>query len=142
MQLAGTQVPQLRYRLFQLFKYRRVLQSGYILSYFLIPCERTQQPAHDFAGPGFRQVIPKADFIRFGNGTDLLRYPIAQFLDNAISIGLVIGCAGYLFFAMRPVYGAKGFTRILKSLLLVVAAVAIFLGYRFALFLLTLYTTP
>ena len=71
MQPAETQIPQLRYRLFQLFKYRRVFQGGYILSYFFIPCQRAQQPAHDFAGPGFRQVIPKTDFIRPGDGADL-----------------------------------------------------------------------
>lgn len=61
--------------------------------------------------------------------------------DHALSIAELAVCAVYLYIAMETVYGAKGFLRVLQVALLVMAAAAIFLGYRFALFLITLYST-
>jgi hypothetical protein len=58
-----------------------------------------------------------------------------------LSIVELIVCAAYLYIAAGKVYGAKGATRILTVLPLAVAVGAIFLGYRFVLLLITLYTT-
>jgi hypothetical protein len=46
----------------------------------------------------------------------------------------------YLFIAAGTVYKECGTARVFKTLLLVIATVAIVLGYRFALLLITLYT--
>jgi hypothetical protein len=43
--------------------------------------------------------------------------------------------------AAGPVYDAKGATRVLQTIVLTVAAMLIFLGYRFVLLLITLHTT-
>jgi len=61
-------------------------------------------------------------------------------LDHLLSIVLVASCAVYLYFAIRPVYGGSRMDRLLRSLVLTVAATVIVLGYRFALLLLTLYS--
>jgi hypothetical protein len=50
-------------------------------------------------------------------------------------------CATYLYVATGTVYGARGALRIVKALTLALAVAGILLGYRFALFLFTLYTT-
>lgn len=62
-------------------------------------------------------------------------------LDHGIAITLVVAAAVYLYFAMAPVYGARGVVRILKTLVLAAGVIVIVLGYRFVLLLITLYTT-
>jgi len=62
-------------------------------------------------------------------------------LDHVIAISLLASSAVYLFFSTATVYGARGVARVLKTLALTVAVGAIVLGYRFALLLITLYTT-
>jgi hypothetical protein len=62
-------------------------------------------------------------------------------LDDAISIGLLLVCGLYLYLATGPVYGARGVRRMFEGLVLLVAGVSVFLGYRFALFLITLCST-
>jgi hypothetical protein len=62
-------------------------------------------------------------------------------LDHTLSIGLVAACAVYLHIATKVVYGASGAIRILKVLALTVGVAGIVLGYRFVLFLITLYST-
>ena len=64
-----------------------------------------------------------------------------RFADNAIGASLVLACAVYLYFAVGPVYGARGPARILQTALLAIATMAIFFGYRFVLMPITLYTT-
>ena len=61
-------------------------------------------------------------------------------LDHVLSIVLMVSCAVYLYFAIRRVYGGSRMDRLLRSLVLTVAAAAIVLGYRFVLLLLTLYS--
>jgi hypothetical protein len=61
--------------------------------------------------------------------------------DHGLSIVLLLVCAVYLYFATKPVYGGTNAMRSLKVIPLVVAAAGIVLGYRFALLLITLYTT-
>src|SRR5690606_18436300 len=41
---------------------------------------RAQQPAHDLAGAGFRQIVAKADVARLGDGADFLADPVLQLL--------------------------------------------------------------
>ena len=65
---------------------------------------------------------------------------VSQSLDNAISIGLLLGSGIYLYLATGPVYGARGARRLIESLVLLFASFSVFLGYRFALFLITLYS--
>ena len=62
-------------------------------------------------------------------------------LDNGIAIGSLLICALYLYWSAGRVYGGSGITRIFGAVLLVLAAASIFLGYRFILLLITLYTT-
>ena len=62
-------------------------------------------------------------------------------VDNALSTFNVLACAAYLFFAVHRVYHASGWMRVLKTFALSLALLAIVLGYRFLLFLITLYAT-
>lgn len=66
---------------------------------------------------------------------------MSQGADYAVSIGLVIACAVYLYAAIPPVYGTRGAVRLLQAAVLTLAVVLIFMGYRFALLPITLYTT-
>lgn len=62
-------------------------------------------------------------------------------VDNVLSIVNVVACALYLYAAIGPVYGATGVLRLVQTLVLAVAVGAIVVGYRFVVFLVTLYTT-
>jgi hypothetical protein len=53
----------------------------------------------------------------------------------------VIACAIYLWVAVTKVYGTGGVARALQVAALTLTVVSIVLGYRFALLLITLYTT-
>lgn len=62
-------------------------------------------------------------------------------VDNLLSVAnLVIG-ATYLYLAIGPVYEATGIGRLAKAVVLALAVAAIVLGYRFLIFLITLYGT-
>jgi hypothetical protein len=63
-----------------------------------------------------------------------------QLLDNAVAVASLLACAAYMYVATRKIYGARGAPRIAQVAVLTVAVGALVLGYRFALFLLTLYT--
>lgn len=65
----------------------------------------------------------------------------SRWLDNALSIANLVGCAAYLYFSMGTVYGTRGAPRFVKALALALAVGLIALGYRFALLLITLYFT-
>lgn len=66
---------------------------------------------------------------------------MSQNTDYAVSIGLMVASAAYLYRAIRPVYDSVGALRVAQAALLTLAAVLIFMGYRFALVPITLYTT-
>jgi hypothetical protein len=53
----------------------------------------------------------------------------------------LLACAAYLYPATGRFYGSRGLARVAKVALLTAAAGGIALGYRFAIFLITLYTT-
>ncbi|MFM0006495.1 DUF3667 domain-containing protein [Paraburkholderia dipogonis] len=61
-------------------------------------------------------------------------------VDNILSIINLGLCGGYLFFALKPVFGSHGITRLVKAATMTLMAGLIVLGYRFAIFLITLYT--
>lgn len=65
----------------------------------------------------------------------------SPWMDNVLSVFNLIACAGYLYLATGPVYGASGPSRTLKILALALCVGAIVLGYRFLLFLITFYWT-
>jgi len=65
----------------------------------------------------------------------------APMVDNVLSVANLAACALYLWMAIGPVYGARGRARAMKAMLLALVVAAIVLGYRFAVFLITLYAT-
>jgi hypothetical protein len=62
-------------------------------------------------------------------------------VDNVLSVVNAVACALYLFTATGPVYGATGAMRLAQTAVLTIAVGAIVVGYRFVVFLVTLYTT-
>ena len=62
-------------------------------------------------------------------------------LDHALSIGLILACAVYLYFAIGRVYGGAGTGKAVRAAGLAVGMSAIVLGYRFVLLLITLYSS-
>jgi hypothetical protein len=62
-------------------------------------------------------------------------------IDNLLTALILVCSSAYLYLASGPVYGVAGWGRIARSLLLALAVGAIVVGYRFAIFLVTLYTT-
>jgi hypothetical protein len=65
---------------------------------------------------------------------------MAPWVDPAVSIGLLAACAAYLYAAVGTVYASNGARRALEVAALTVSVATLVLGYRFALFVLTLYT--
>lgn len=65
----------------------------------------------------------------------------SAWVDNVLTVVNLLACTAYLYVAIGPVYSARGATRLVKALLLSVAVGAIVVGYRFVLFLITLYAT-
>jgi hypothetical protein len=61
-------------------------------------------------------------------------------VDIALTLFNTTACAFYLYFA-SSFYGSRGIARVAKSIVLALAIAAIVLAYRFAIFLITLYTT-
>jgi hypothetical protein len=80
-------------------------------------------------------VVPLVDTLLGGPGL------VSQALDNAIAIALLLGSGLYLYFSSGPGYEARGLRRVLQAIALTLAAMVVFLGYRFVLLLITLQTT-
>jgi hypothetical protein len=80
-------------------------------------------------------VIPALSAFMGGPGFE------SSALDYTLSLSLLAVCALYLFFAVRAVYDVRGVARVVSTLVLTTAVGAIVLGYRFFLFIVTLYTT-
>jgi hypothetical protein len=62
-------------------------------------------------------------------------------MDVALTLVNLAVCATYLYVATGTAYGARGVLRVGKALVLALAVTIILLGYRFVLFLFTLYST-
>ncbi len=65
----------------------------------------------------------------------------APAVDNVLSVFLLAACGLYLYLAIGRVYGTRGARRVVQSILLAIAVALIVIGYRFALFLITVFTT-
>jgi hypothetical protein len=61
-------------------------------------------------------------------------------MDTVLTATIIIVCTAYLYVAIGSVYRTRGIERLVQTTLLSAIAVAIFYGYGFALFLITLYT--
>jgi len=66
---------------------------------------------------------------------------LSQRADDMLSVTLLLSCAFYQFLACGRVYATRGFPQVLQAMALTIAVVGIFLGYRFLLLPITLYTT-
>lgn len=62
-------------------------------------------------------------------------------IDNVLTALILAGATVYLYLSSARVYGVAGWHRVASSLLLALAVGVIVVGYRFAIFVLTLYTT-
>ena len=62
-------------------------------------------------------------------------------MDNILSVFNLTACAVYLYRATGNVYGGSGMIRAAKIAILAPAVAGILLGYRFVIFLITLYST-
>lgn len=80
-------------------------------------------------------LLAEAELLAGGGG--LASEPV----DIALSLFNLAACGIYLYFATGRFYGSRGAARIAKVALLTAAIGAIALGYRFAIFLITLYTS-
>ena len=65
----------------------------------------------------------------------------SETLDHVLTLALLAVVAVYLYKAIGVVYGGRRSARLLQAAALTTATAAIVLGYRFGLFLLTLYTS-
>ncbi len=63
-----------------------------------------------------------------------------QVVDNAVAMLVLLASAVYIYVATAKVYDARGPARVAQAAVLTLGVGSIVLGYRFALFLLTLYT--
>ncbi len=62
-------------------------------------------------------------------------------VDTILTVFNLTACALYLYSAIAPVYGARGTQRVVQAGVLTLGVGAIVLGYRFVVFLITLYST-
>ena len=62
-------------------------------------------------------------------------------VDKVLSILNLLACGAYVFLAVRQVYSTDGWRRVSATLFLTLALGVLFVGYRFAIFLITFYTT-
>lgn len=80
-------------------------------------------------------LISAGDMFFGGGGLNSAR------IDNVLTIFNMAASAAYLYFATNVVYGACGIFRIAKIATLTIAVAALIPGYRFVIFLITLYST-
>jgi hypothetical protein len=62
-------------------------------------------------------------------------------VDDVLSVSILVASAAYLYVASSRVYATRGVVRGVQAIGLALATGCIVLGYRFALFVLTLYST-
>jgi hypothetical protein len=62
-------------------------------------------------------------------------------VDTILSVVNLLACALYLYFAIGRTYGATGTLRAVQAIVLAILVGAIVIGYRFVIFLITLYAT-
>jgi hypothetical protein len=80
-------------------------------------------------------LLAEAEFLLGGQG---LYSPV---VDLVLSLFNLAACGLYIDAALGPAYNATGAKRVIKAAVLAGAVGALFVGYRFAIFLITFYTT-
>ena len=80
-------------------------------------------------------VIAAVDVLCGGGGLE------SGAMDKILSVFNLAACIAYLYAATGTVYGFKGVPRVVASATMALAVAALVPGYRFGLFLLTLYVT-
>ena len=60
-------------------------------------------------------------------------------VDTVLSVFNLTACFGYIYLAIGPAYGAKGTARLVSAAALTASVGVLFVGYRFLIFLITLY---
>ncbi len=80
-------------------------------------------------------AVAAVDVMFGGAGLDSAR------MDNILSVFNLAACTTYLYIATGRVYGAGRMIRVIKVAVLAPAVASILLGYRFTVFLITLYST-
>ena len=80
-------------------------------------------------------LLAQADVVLGGGGLQ------SALVDNVLSIFNLLACGTYVFLAVPSVYSASGWRRAAAALFLTLMLGVLFVGYRFAIFLITFYTT-
>ena len=62
-------------------------------------------------------------------------------IDKALSVFNLLVCGGYIYLAVPRIYAASGGRKLVAALVLTCAVALLFIGYRFAIFLITFYVT-
>ena len=75
----------------ELLQNGRIFQCRHVLRDRLVLGERAQQPSHDLAGPGLRQVVAEADVLGLRDRSDFLADPIAEVLVFCQECGQRLG---------------------------------------------------
>lgn len=83
----------------------------------------------------FSLGLTELDILAGGTGLASPRF------DTAVSIFNMVVCLGYLYLAVGKGYGITGFPRTLVTIFLALCVSAIVIGYRFLMFVVTLYWT-
>ncbi len=65
----------------------------------------------------------------------------AAAVDSVLSVAMLLICTAYIYRAIEPVYESQGARRVVSAVVLAIGVAALVLGYRLALFLITLYST-
>lgn len=65
----------------------------------------------------------------------------APAVDTWLSLVNLAACGAYIYLAVGPAYSASGAWRIVAAIVLTATLALLFVGYRFAIFLVTFYTT-
>ena len=80
-------------------------------------------------------AIAQIDLLAGGGGLGSPR------VDKSLSVFNVSACAAYLYLSIRPTYAARGAARYVATVILAISMAVLFIGYRFVIFLITLYST-
>ena len=80
-------------------------------------------------------LLAQVDVLFGGGGIE------SSIVDKVLSIFNLLACGTYVFLAIAPVYSASGWRRAAAALFLTLMLALLFVGYRFAIFLITFYTT-
>jgi len=79
-------------------------------------------------------VIAEASLLMGGGGLG------APAVDTWLSLANVAACGAYIYLALGAAYSARGTWRIVAAIVMTAAVALLFVGYRFAIFLITFYT--